>query len=351
MDLKDMPYLIGQFTGENSVPDQYSIIEACLKRILQKISPGIDRSPHPEQVRTIRRLIYGKGDTLLIARTGFGKSLILHSFSVLTGKITIQLTPLNKLGEKQLRDISKLNHNRPCILNAESKRQKHDIIDQIRRGVYTHIVLGPEQAMSKVFQNALLQSEFQSRIGLVAIDKYYLIKQWEIFRVEFTILGQLRIILRSDILWFGCSNTLRKETENYILYHAGFRPLGCHQWQIKVIRTSVNRSDLFIYIRPIPRRKLNSFNILYFLLDVSTESGDSTESGEVIILTPERIPKTIVFIDSIAQVQAAADSLRAMLYLKTVTSSAAERYSSIPGDVYSVYNVISTFTARVSKYD
>src|SRR6266536_2261764 len=51
MDLKDMPHLIGQFTGEDSVPDQYSVIEARLKRILQKMSLGIDRSPHPEQVR------------------------------------------------------------------------------------------------------------------------------------------------------------------------------------------------------------------------------------------------------------------------------------------------------------
>jgi len=31
--------------------------------------------------------------------------------------------------------------------------------------------------------------------------------------------------------------------------------------------------------------------------------------------------------------------------------SAEERYFSIPDDAYSVYNVISTFTARVSKYN
>jgi hypothetical protein len=121
--------------------------------------------------------------------------------------------------------------------------------------------------------------------------------------------------------------------------------LGCDQWQTEVIRTSVNRSDLFICIRPIPRGKLSSFETLYFLLDASMES------GEVIIPTPERIPKTIVFIDSIARVQAAADSLRAMLYSTTATSSAPERYSNLPGHAYSVQNVISTFTARVSKYD
>jgi len=89
MKLKDMPSLVKAFTDEKGVPHQYSIIEACLRRILQETSPGSDRSPHLEQIRTVRRLVYGKGDTLLIARTGFGKSLILHSFSVLTEKITL----------------------------------------------------------------------------------------------------------------------------------------------------------------------------------------------------------------------------------------------------------------------
>jgi hypothetical protein len=63
-----------------------------------------------------------------------------------------------------------------------------------------------------------------------------------------------------------------------------------------VIRIFINRSDLFICIQSIPRGKFSSFEILYFLLDASTES------GEVTVPTPERIFKIIVFIDSIAKV-------------------------------------------------
>jgi hypothetical protein len=55
MKLKDMPSLIKAFTDEKSVPHQYSIIEACLRRILNEMSPGSDRSPHSEQIRTVRR--------------------------------------------------------------------------------------------------------------------------------------------------------------------------------------------------------------------------------------------------------------------------------------------------------
>ena len=90
MKLKDMPSLIKAFADEKSVPHQYSIIEACLRRILNEMSPGSDRSPHSEQIRTVRRLVYGKGDTLLIARAGFGKSLIPHPSSV---KIILLIHP------------------------------------------------------------------------------------------------------------------------------------------------------------------------------------------------------------------------------------------------------------------
>ncbi len=55
-------------------------------------------------------------------------------------------------------------------------RRKYNIINQIRRGVYTYIIFSPKQTISKTFQNALSQPEFQFRINLVAINKYHLIK-------------------------------------------------------------------------------------------------------------------------------------------------------------------------------
>ncbi len=44
--------------------------------------------------------MYEKGDIFLIARTGFGKSLILYLFLVLIGKIIIYFILLNKLGKE-----------------------------------------------------------------------------------------------------------------------------------------------------------------------------------------------------------------------------------------------------------
>ena len=70
-------------------------------------------------MRTLRRLIFGKGDTLLIAYIGFGKSLIFYAYSVLIGKITIQIIPLNKLGDKQLDNIKKIDSSCPVLVNTK----------------------------------------------------------------------------------------------------------------------------------------------------------------------------------------------------------------------------------------
>ncbi|EDN04857.1 predicted protein [Histoplasma mississippiense (nom. inval.)] len=202
-----MPELIGKYSHPDHVKQQYGVIEACLKRLLRDGKPESTLCPHPEQVRTVRRLIYGYGDTLFIARTGFGKSLILHSYSILTGRITIQLVPLTGLGEQQQRDIAEFPGARPCMITADSRRAEHSWLQSIQRGLYTHVLLSPEQALSKVFKGALMKPDFQARIGLVAIDECHLIHQWKNFRTQFAMLGQLRLLLREDIVWFGCTAT------------------------------------------------------------------------------------------------------------------------------------------------
>ncbi len=44
-----------------------------------------------------------------------------------------------------------------------------------------YILLGPKQALIKAFWDALKEPELQSQIGLVVIDKYHLVKDWEGF--------------------------------------------------------------------------------------------------------------------------------------------------------------------------
>lgn len=73
------------------------------------------------QVKAVRRLVYDKDDTVLIAATGYGKSAVLYAFSALTDKITVQIVPLTKLGENQRDDIARnVAGSKPVWVDADT---------------------------------------------------------------------------------------------------------------------------------------------------------------------------------------------------------------------------------------
>jgi hypothetical protein len=60
-----VPSVIDEARLVENVAAQSTVVEACLQRILDHTAPRSLRKPHPEQVCALRRLIFGKGDTLL----------------------------------------------------------------------------------------------------------------------------------------------------------------------------------------------------------------------------------------------------------------------------------------------
>lgn len=64
---------------DDGIVRQKDILVACMRRLL------CGKEPKEQQVRSLRRLVFGLGDTLLLAKTGFGKSIIFHAYSILTG--------------------------------------------------------------------------------------------------------------------------------------------------------------------------------------------------------------------------------------------------------------------------
>ena len=339
MAIGDLSSVVDMAKAPDCVHLQHDVIEACLARIL-------GRPPRLEQVRTLRRLIFTSGDTLLIARTGWGKSIIFHAFSVLTKMITLQIIPLSKLGDEQLDDIRRIGDTRPVLLTKATKAKERDLFQRIRHSEFTHILLGPEQASSTAFRTLLKEPEVQSKIGLVAIDECHTIRQWSNFRPQFTLLGQLRLVLRQDIVWFACSATLDAETEENVLSHAGFRQIGPNPFQTEVIRTSVNRDDISFSVHALPRNKTTSFEALYFLVSCAVDNDG--------VPTPEKIPKAIVFVDSRVGVGEAARYLRRLLIHSTskANNSAArylENWSGI--DSRGVNTVVEEFTSTVAQHD
>ena len=116
-----------------------------------------------------------------------------------------------------------------------------------------------------------------------------LVKQWKNFWSAFTMLNELRMILHQNVIWFDCSATLNKKTKQLILFNADFWIVDSYMYQTEVVWISVNQSDVSICMKLILCKKLDSFELLYFLLDASTDFNNVTIS--------DQISKTIIFID------------------------------------------------------
>lgn len=94
---------------------------------------------------------------ILIAKTGYGKSMVFHSVSALEeDTMTLMIMPLLALEEDQKASIKKMRANsNPCILNGETMTK--ELLNEIQSGVYTHVLTSPEIAISNKEFRRILQ--------------------------------------------------------------------------------------------------------------------------------------------------------------------------------------------------
>jgi superfamily II DNA or RNA helicase len=343
--------LVKEVDNETYCNYQYDVIRMLLCRLLndpQKPDKN-DLQPHPEQVRAVRRLVFRHGDTLLIARTGFGKSIVMHAVPLLTDKISIQLTPLNKLGEEQVRDIKRLPGANPCLVTGETRHMDSRLFDKIRGLKFTHIVMGPEQLLSPEFKSVARDALFMDALGLVAIDEAHLIPQWRNFREAYGHIFQFRTSMPEKIPFFGCSATVCKAHELIIKECGGFRKEAEDEpGKLAVIRTSVDRPEIMLLALPLLRQTVASYNVLYWLLEDMTHL-NPTEYIEHELARqanpqvqpapdPKRIAKTVVFVDGITMIRKAVKKLRQWMIRKGCTADIAS-------------HTVEMFTSSIAETD
>jgi ATP-dependent helicase YprA (DUF1998 family) len=88
---------------------------------------------------TIRHLLYDKRDLILIAKTGFGKSIIFQALPLIeeeSKQASLIIMPLNLLQEEQAEKLKTIPGAKPFILNGDTNTRKNR--HEIGAGAYTH---------------------------------------------------------------------------------------------------------------------------------------------------------------------------------------------------------------------
>lgn len=258
--------------------------------------------PREGQRDALWQLIYQQKDLILIAKTSFGKSMILQAVSILLKKtMTVVVLPLDRIGQEQAEYITNIG-GRPCFLNADTINKK--ILEDVKNGLYTHLLISPELATGPKFHTTATDPLFKEQLGLVVLDEAHLVSQWgRSFRTAYARIGVLRSLFGSHIPWFACSATLNTQALDEVKRAIGFDK------NVTVIRTSVDRPEIALRMGIIPRNQKKSASALRFLLDDAVRANNKTPS------CMHLVPKTVVFFDSKKVAYSTKDQLRMWLQM------------------------------------
>jgi len=281
------------------------------KQVEDKITEIFKVRPHKEQIDAIHHLLNYREDLILVAKTGWGKSLIFQSIPILRPSkgICLMIMPLTLLEEDQAKHINAVDGCTACVLNAETNEKY--LRQKIKSGEYTHVLTSPEIALSPSFLKVLHHKPFIDRLVLVAFDELHVAEQWgKKFRQEYSRLKVLRARIGSKVPWFGTSATLDPEMLQAIKDSAGFSD------DVRLITTNIDRPDIFYNIQPI-KNPIGSFEDLFFVTQpVPSKSGPC-------------IPKTIIYCNHIKEIIEVVNQLQKWIKIRNTSQIVMPFYSEL----------------------
>ena len=260
-----------------------------------------------KQIEVLYRLMVEKRDTILLAKTGFGKSIVFQAPSMLgcDGGVAIILLPLLALQVEQEQNLKSIS-GRPFVLNGDTNSRANR--ERIRRGQYTHILTSPEIAITSEFNREVLRdSYFSSRIVLFAVDELHLVEHWgREFRPDYMNIAVIRSRMPANVPLLGVTATMNPRLLGEITASAGFNS------DVEVIRTPLDRPEIFIQVQSM-LHTATSMRDLAFLVEGHSHGA----------LDYNNIPKTIMFMESILQIQKACRLLRSWISMLNYPASAS----------------------------
>jgi len=133
--------------------------------------------------------VLGRRDSLVVLPTGGGKSLCYQLPPLLTGELTVVVSPLISLMKDQVDTLRGLGIEAHQVNSTTSEVEKRELVRRARAGELRHLFVSPERLAMDRFQDFLASLEVRT----FAIDEAHCISHWgHDFRPEYRQIGELR---------------------------------------------------------------------------------------------------------------------------------------------------------------
>ncbi|KAJ7123811.1 P-loop containing nucleoside triphosphate hydrolase protein [Mycena crocata] len=206
--------------------------------------------PHSYQTDGICKVLDGV-DLVVVTPTGSGKNGLPISYHHRYNLAIVVVCPTNSIEQQIDENMARLGVT-TLMINADTvaaaRIRGEDLWNKAREGI-SMLILGPEQLISKGFQDLLKFEPFYDRVCALGVDEIHLLHMWGLaFRKAFTQIGFMRARFRSGIPIIGLTATLLSEAK---IADTIFDMLGVTRGEFYLLRRSNARHDIQILFRTL----------------------------------------------------------------------------------------------------
>jgi ATP-dependent DNA helicase RecQ len=125
-------------------------------------------------------------DTLLVARSGAGKTAVYAIATLLGGRLTVVVSPLLALQRDQVAGLREAGLRAEAVSSARGAAAQRAALERAAAGDLDVLVLGPEQLARRPVLEALDRAD----VGLVVVDEAHCVSEWgHDFRPDYVHVG------------------------------------------------------------------------------------------------------------------------------------------------------------------
>lgn len=197
------------------------------------------------QIKPINSVLDGH-DTLVIAPTSYGKSLLYQIPAIIKNKkLTVVIEPLLALIHDQVEKLKALGISADYLDSTQSKSEQKQVIDLLDDGRITLLYIAPERLETGI----LSQLEQHNKISLVVVDECHCVVSWGYaFREAYLEIGEWINRLKKKPVILALSATAVPEDRPQIVDLLSME-------DVKMFEESLYRSNLTFLKRMAPTRK------------------------------------------------------------------------------------------------